>query len=275
MLKQFLQNVAMGTVDGVMAAIPRGVPTEAALRKCKIVSHRGEHDNRSVKENTLPAFDNARAAGVYGLECDIRWTRDQVPIICHDPTLERVFGLSLAVADLAFADLREHAPEVPSLAELVQRYGGEVHLMLEIKTSSAEHLTAQRDSLDEALAGLQPTRDFHMLALDPMLFAVVDFLPASCFLPVAELNVSALSAAGLENSYAGIAGHYLLLNERIRQRHQRAGQWIGTGFPRSRNAMLREINRGVEWVFSNDAVYLQGQLDALLRSAVSKRNATQ
>ena len=269
MLKQALQNVAVGSVDQVMALIPRRVPDAAALRKCKIVSHRGEHDNRMVRENTLLAFDNARTAGVCGLECDIRWTQDQVPVICHDVSLERVFDLPLEVAAVDFVELRKRAPSVPSLAEVVQRYGGHMHLMLEIKSLSRAHLVAQRASLQAILGGLQPAADFHILALDPALFELVAFLPSRALLPVAELNVALLSQISLQRDYAGLAGHYLLLNERIHRRHRAAGQWIGTGFPRSRNAMLREINRGVEWIFSNDAVHLQRELDALLRSVIS------
>ena len=269
MLKQALQNVAIGSVDQVMALIPRRVPDAAALRKCKIVSHRGEHDNRMVKENTLLAFDNARTAGVCGLECDIRWTQDQVPVICHDASLERVFDLPLDLAARDFAELRKRAPAVPSLAEVVQRYGGDMHLMLEVKSLSSANLAAQRASLQAILGGLQPATDFHILALDPALFELVAFLPSRALLPVAELNVAALSKISLQHDYAGLAGHYLLLNQRIHRRHREAGQWIGTGFPRTRNAMLREIARGVEWIFSNDAVHLQRELDALRRSAVS------
>ena len=53
----------MTTIDLATAAIPRRTPSQAALRQCKIISHRGENDNRQVLENTLPAFRAARDAG--------------------------------------------------------------------------------------------------------------------------------------------------------------------------------------------------------------------
>jgi len=84
-MRDFLQHMAMKAVDRVMAGIPQPVPNQIALRNCKIISHRGEHDNISAIENTLPAFDNARANGVWGIEFDIRWTADLVPVIIHDP----------------------------------------------------------------------------------------------------------------------------------------------------------------------------------------------
>ncbi|RLQ22655.1 glycerophosphodiester phosphodiesterase [Seongchinamella sediminis] len=263
-MKALLQGLAMDLVDAVMALIPRAVPPAAALRSCKIVSHRGEHDNRRVMENTLLAFDNARAAGVWGIECDVRWTRDQVPVICHDASAARVFGRPLLIASLSFRELREQLPAIPSLEEVVARYSGNTHLMLELKCLSPQHLAQQRQTLAAILGKVSAGEDYHVLALDPGLFTLVDFLDPGVLLPVAETNVRTLSELSLQRAYGGLAGHYLLLGEGLRRRHLAAGQHIGTGFPRSRNCLCREINRGVEWVFSNHAVYLQQQVNAML-----------
>lgn len=250
----------MAIVDGVMAVLPRATPDDASLCACKIISHRGEHDNRSVFENTLRAFDIARRAGVWGIECDIRWTRDLHPVICHDEDTRRVFGRNLRLASLTLDELRAAVPAVPTLAELVQDFGANTHLMLEVKELDEQHLDRQRETLQGILGGLRPARDYHILALDPALFRIADFAGAAAMLPVAELNVGQLSALALERGYAGVAGHFLLLGEGLRRRHAAAGQVIGTGFPRSRRCLYREIQRGVEWIFSNDAAYLQGLL---------------
>jgi glycerophosphoryl diester phosphodiesterase len=243
-----------------MAVLPRAAPDETTLRACKLISHRGEHDNLTVFENTLRAFDIARRAGVWGIECDLRWTRDLQPVICHDQSTGRVFGRDLRVASLTFDELRAALPEVPTLAEVVQAFGGQMHLMLEVKELDCERLVQQRAILQATLGDLRPGQDFHILALDPDLFRIASFAGASTMLPVAEFNVARLSALALERGYAGIAGHFLLLGEALRKRHAAAGQVIGTGFPRSRRCLYREAQRGVEWVFSNDAVYLQGLL---------------
>ena len=256
-MKELLQRVAMAVVDGVMAAIPRPVPERAILERCKIISHRGEHDNVTILENTLPAYEQARAAGVWGIEADVRFTADLVPVICHDPTAERVFGEALCVAELSFEQLRQSLPLIPSLAELIAAFGGNTHLMLEIKDEPRPDAPRQKEHLASLLSSLTPGRDFHMLALDPALFDLVDFLPPESLLPVAELNTDAMSRAALTAEWSGLAGHYLLLTRRLMQQHAGRGQLIGTGFPASRNCLFRELNRGVEWVFSNDAVKLQ------------------
>ena len=137
--------------------------------------------------------------------------------------------------------------------------------MLEIK---AEHYPAperQKAVLQATLSSLAPGKDYHILLLDPALSVRVDFLPTSVCYLVAELNVARLSRYALENGFGGLTGHYLMLNRNVQKRHLAAGQRIGTGFIHSRNALFRELNRGVEWIFSNRAVKLQGILEASRR----------
>lgn len=263
-MREILKKATLRTTDIVQAAIPRGVPEAAALRDCKIVAHRGAHDSPGVQENTLAAFRRARSRGIWGIECDIRWTADLVPVIHHDPDTRRVFGRDLRLSEHRFADLHKALPELPSLAELVAEFGGTTHLMLELKAGALPDPGRQRRILREQLAPLVPGRDYHLLALDPELFALADFVPRHDCLPVSELGVARLSAAAIAGGFGGLLGHFLLLNERVRRRHERAGQRIGTGFIASKSCLFRELNRGVEWVFSDDAVKLQQIVDDTL-----------
>lgn len=243
--------------DLVMAGIPRRRPDAAALRQCRIISHRGEHDNVSVMENTLPAFARARDAGVWGIECDIQWTADLRPVICHDPDTRRVFGKDLQIDQLTFAELRAAIPDIPSLEEVLAELGGTIHLMLELKSVSVAHSEQQKAVLQGLLSVLTPGEHFHILALDLSLLELVDFLPRRSCVAVAEENIAAMSQAVLDQGLGALTGHFVLLNNDIRRRHERAGQQLGTGFIRSRNCLFRELNRGIRWIFSNDAVKLQ------------------
>lgn len=260
-------DIAMAVTNSVAAAVPRSTPPLQQLQRCRIISHRGEHDNRLVGENTLEAFRNASRAGVWGIECDIRWTADLVPVICHDPTPARVFGVATPVAQLSFAQLREQLPQIPSLREVVSEFGGHTHLMLELKKEAWPDRQRQQAILQEELAPLAPGDDYHLLALDLDNYALVEFAPSHCYLPVAELNVQQMSRFALERGCAGIGGHFLLLGERLRERHAEQGQRLGVGFPTSANALRRELNRGIEWIFSNDAVKLQQVLDRHIEKA--------
>lgn len=254
----------MAVADRVTALLPQAQPSDAALQACKLVSHRGEHDNRIIFENTLPAFEVAREAGVWGLECDIHWTRDLVPVVIHDPDGARVFGDDGRVAELDFAELRRRMPLVPSLEELVAEFGGNTHLMLELKDVDYPDPVTREESLASILSGLSPVSDYHLLALDPGLFRCASFAPTESYLPVAELNVGELSELALAEHYGGLTGHYVLIGKHTVRAHEVFGQQVGTGHIGSRNALYREINRGVTWLFSNDAVAMQKIIDRAL-----------
>jgi glycerophosphoryl diester phosphodiesterase len=262
-----VEKVVLPVIDAVYDRLPRPRSAPERLKDCRIVSHRGEHDGRQVFENTLAAFDAAVEQGVWGIEFDIRWTRDLEPVVTHDPDLRRVFEQSLRVCDANVQALRRQCPHVPTIAEVIGRYGGKVHLMAEIKPEPYPDPGRQNRILADLFAGLCPGRDFHLLALSPDTFRLVPFAPPSVCLPVARLKISEFSRLAVQRGYAGIAGHYAVLGDDIIARHHAAGQKVGTGYIRSRNALLREINRGVDWIFSNHAVKLQAYLKGLQSAA--------
>lgn len=258
------QRVALRAANLAMAVVPRRRPSRRALENCRIVSHRGEHDNRRIFENTLPAFRTARDAGVWGIECDLRWTADEVPVVFHDPDGERLFGIPRRVADLGLEELRRLMPQVPTLAELVAEFGGRTHLMLEIKAEQGLDSEVRKERLEQQLSGLVAERDYHILALDPDLLQLVEFIPARGCLLVAETNVAVISEAALARELGGLTGHFLLLDDRLKDRHEIRGQRVGTGFVTSSNCLFREINRGVEWIFTDHAVSMQAILGRAL-----------
>jgi len=251
-------------VDGVFAGIPQPKPTISDLLNCKIVSHRGEHDNKIVKENTLAAFDRVLHQGIWGIELDIRWTKDLQPVVIHDPDCRRVFGSALEVNRATLDELQSKIPEIPSLDQIIQRYGKKIHLMIEIKEQELVDTEYQQARLKALFSSLNPATDFHILALTADIFGMVDFLPGRALLPVAEYNVHLLSEMALAESYAGISGQYLLISKNTIQKHGRRNQKTGTGFVGSRNCFYRELNRGVEWIFTNHAIELRGLQQELL-----------
>jgi glycerophosphoryl diester phosphodiesterase len=49
------------------------------------------------------------------------------------------------------------------------------------------------------------------------------------------------------------------------KKHHALNQCTGTGYIRSKNSLFRELNRGVEWIFSNHAVKLQSIYNSMLK----------
>lgn len=69
-----------------------------------VFAHRG--GGGLAPENTLPAFEQAVAMGVDGLELDIHATRDGVLVVAHDATVERMTDGQGAIADMTVAALQ-------------------------------------------------------------------------------------------------------------------------------------------------------------------------
>lgn len=265
MLRFYLELVAQRLLDFCFMLIPRRRPSKQALRKCKIVSHRGEHDNQRVRENTLAALRAVAAAGIWGIEFDVRWTRDLHPVVIHDPATGRVFDIDLAVAEVSLQQLRQQIPEIPTLEEVVTEFGGKIHLMVELKRDSLNQDDIKASRLAEIFAGLRAGYDFHFLALQADLFDLVGFAGHDAWVLVSELEIEAFSKQAIEHGYGGLCGHYLLLNQRLLELHHGRGQKLGTGFAGSRQCFYRELNREVDWVFTNRALKLKRFREQLLR----------
>jgi glycerophosphoryl diester phosphodiesterase len=94
------------------------------------LAHRG--DWRRAPENTLRAIEAALAVpGCDGVEFDVRLSRDGVPVLLHDETLERVQRRPERVDQVAARDLEDLG--VPSLADVLAAIPHRARLDVELK----------------------------------------------------------------------------------------------------------------------------------------------
>lgn len=235
-------------------------PSPERLARSRLIAHRGEHDNVTVLENTLPAFEQAVAAGVWGIEMDVRWTRDAVPVVIHDADLMRVHGVAERVDRLTWQVLRQRVPAVPGLAEVAARFGGRMHLMLEIKPVTWPDPATRSRTLQEALSPLAPVEAFHLMALAPQTLLALSAFPPRSRIAIAYHWPAGFSRWVARHQWGGVCSHFAIVHNAMIRRHHALGQCIGTGFPASRNCLYREINRGVDWIFSNNAGALQREV---------------
>jgi len=68
------------------------------------IAHRG--DSLSHPENTLEAITAAAVIGAQAVEIDIMLTKDNVPVLMHDATVDRTTNGQGRVEDLSFAEIR-------------------------------------------------------------------------------------------------------------------------------------------------------------------------
>ncbi|EDO48015.1 predicted protein [Nematostella vectensis] len=69
-----------------------------------LIAHRGA--GLEAPENTLAAFRNAKKNGAHGVEFDLDFTRDGVPVIIHDSSVDRTTDGVGNVSDMDFEQLR-------------------------------------------------------------------------------------------------------------------------------------------------------------------------
>jgi glycerophosphoryl diester phosphodiesterase len=268
-LPPFIERTLMRLADALCGRRQYPVPDRRRLQGCKIVAHRGSHDNHLIMENTLAAFHRAAAAGVWGIEMDIRWTRDRVPVVFHDPDLTRLFSRPGSIATFTLNELQRQCPVIPSLADVVSELGKKIHLMIEVKEQSWPDNRFQENCLEEILQPLEPVQDYHLLTLDPVVLQPFTRIPSRARVAVAEGWPGSSSRWVRRHRWGGLCGHYLLMSTAMMGHHHQKRQRVGTGYIASTSCLFRELNRGVDWVFSNHAEDLQRKVRHYLNQRVS------
>ncbi len=104
------------------------------------IAHRGLHDSaQGIVENSLAAARAAAGRG-YGVECDVRLSRDGKVFVFHDDRLDRLTGETGAFRDRnssRLAAITLHGGEkIPTLAAFLAEVAGAVPLILELKSNS-------------------------------------------------------------------------------------------------------------------------------------------
>ncbi|HAD04749.1 MAG: hypothetical protein A2091_08765 [Desulfuromonadales bacterium GWD2_61_12] len=123
---------------------PEGSAAQAAT--LFLWAHRGA--SAVAPENTLAAFRAAEGAGAGGIELDVHLSRDGIPVVIHDETLERTSNGHGQVARWSAAELvlldagGWFAPafsgeRIPTLEQVLAWAGERLRVNIEIKTAAA------------------------------------------------------------------------------------------------------------------------------------------
>ncbi|MDI1294351.1 MAG: glycerophosphodiester phosphodiesterase family protein, partial [bacterium] len=148
------------------------LPDRLAFLTARPFAHRGLHGRgaagQAVSENGMAAFDAAIIGG-FGIECDVRASRDGVAFVFHDASLARMTGETAQLADRTAAQLdRVFLPDggtVPRLRHLLTRIGTDTPLLVEIKTDGGP-IARLCQSIAHDLADHRPA-PIAVMAFDP------------------------------------------------------------------------------------------------------------
>jgi glycerophosphoryl diester phosphodiesterase len=135
-----------------------------------LIAHRGYRHR--YPENSLKAVEAAIDCGAENIEVDIQFSRNLVPFLCHDASLERISGVNRIIMDCHSEELANYTAGEPgrfgdrfndnpinTLAELEPVIVSNRHItfFVEMKTESSERfgmehcLKTMADTLDGAL----------------------------------------------------------------------------------------------------------------------------
>lgn len=136
-----------------------------------LIAHRGGVVDERRAENSRAAILAALEQGYWMLEVDIWRTRDGVPVLHHDATLQRYYNDPRRVADLTwdeFRALRARTDGAPPLSfdECCALISGKARLMLDVK--GGDHPDAFYASLEESLTRHGLLRETWTLGADRM-----------------------------------------------------------------------------------------------------------
>ena len=149
----------------------------ATLHKLKNISQnlgqnleRKQNSTGNFPENSYAAIKRAADLG-YGIEFDVHLTKDNIPVVFHDDTLNRICGIKGNLKDYTFEELQQFRllgtdERIPAFADILKMVDGRVPLIIEYKVEkNAEKLCSICDSILAGYKGLYCIESFHPLAV--------------------------------------------------------------------------------------------------------------
>ena len=120
-----------------------------------IIAHRGA--NKRAPQNTLPAFEKALEMGTDGFETDVHLSKDGVPVICHNYTIDETSNGTGEIEKMtleqlksydfgSYYDLKFKGTPLPTLDEFLDLAVGKNLKVLNIELKP-EKDTARRETL--------------------------------------------------------------------------------------------------------------------------------
>lgn len=103
------------------------------------IGHRGACGH--APENTLLSMRKALEIGVDGFEFDIQLSKDGIPVIIHDDTLERTTSGKGKISDFTVKELKEldagKGEKIPTLQEAIEMVDKRTRLFIELKAEDS------------------------------------------------------------------------------------------------------------------------------------------
>jgi len=240
-----------------------------------IIAHRGASADHP--ENTHAAFSAAAALPVEGIELDLQLSRDGVAVVYHHRSLFRAGQRGRRVHQLDLAELRRldvgsglpgrgRDAAMPTLDEVLDRYGGKTRLLLEIKARRGIDTVERHQELAAKVVAAVQQRALadavYLLSFDPAVLAEVHRL-APELLCVRNLDEPIpLSGRGAPppGTLAALCVDVRRLTMAFVERAHRRGLPVLSYTCNSPRTVKRALGAGVDALISDRPAWLAGYL---------------
>lgn len=258
-----------------MTAAPPSPLRRSATGRVLIVAHRGL--SAEEPENTMRSFRRAAEVGCDLIELDVHLSRDGIPVVIHDETLERTTNGSGRVADRTWAELRAldagRGERIPALADVVAWAArGSISLSVEIKQPTPALGLELYEGIEERVVAL--VRPSHMgLGIihsfdHPTIRRVRDLWPeATAGVSYGGGRLTDPLELGTAARASGIHPWWAWVSSEVTEAAHAAGMHVhawGAAWPPRREEIEALVSAGVDSLDANDPRRLRKILESLL-----------
>ena len=230
----------------------------------KIIAHKGYHPG-DVPENSLEALIKAQELGVYGSEFDVWMTSDSKVVVYHDKTVT-VNGASKKVYECTYAELKAAVPSLATLEEFLEqgKKCPAVKLICEIKYHDDGNRTvAAAEACHALVSAAGMTAQVEYISVNAAALKRLAVLSPGVMLQDVNSDYPMDRATAVAAGIKGINYDFNKLTDvQIADAHEK-GMVVGTWTVDKEEDMRTMINRGVDFITTNEPVLLQQVLETL------------
>ena len=246
-----------------------------------IIGHRGA--SSIAPENTLAAFARAIEDGADGLEFDVRLASDGVPVVIHDPTLNRTARINARVGTMSSLELtkidvgswfeprqrpaerrrrdRERISTLAGSLEFLHEFEGPIFIELKCEENDIDELTAAvcRDLEFSPLKKQAIVKSFKLQViprvkmLSPKIRTAALFAPQIMTILRKEKHLVKIAA---EFGADELSIHYSLATRKLMEKAEKRGLPVNVWTTDRPRWIKRAIDLGINAVITNDPARL-------------------
>ena len=234
----------------------------------KIIAHKGYHPG-NVPENSIEALRMAQELGVYGSEFDVWMTSDSKVVVYHDKTLT-VNGVSKKVYECTYAELKaaveKSGAPLATLEEFLEqgKKCPSVKLICEVKYhDDGEKTVVAAEACHDLVSAAGMTVQVEYISVNAAALKRLAVLSPGVMLQDVNSDYPMDRATAVAAGIKGINYDFNKLTDaQIADAHEK-GMVVGTWTVDKEEDMRTMINRGVDFITTNEPVLLQQVLETL------------